>query len=359
MTKHVHMPLNGSLTTNTKVWKIMTVIFILLTTFFALCFYFKTIFLTFVLGGALILITEKIGDFFHKRTARFKSKWTRKLYRYGIILISLVLILYMIGGSLEQMAVALSEINQDGQTVGQYYLENIDPMVPPFVKQNLVSPDTIRDLEFYVLGLFSSLFQNLSALALNAILIIPLMFYMYFRKKEDITKKIFDLAPKKFHRGVKYAIGDIRTQLHEFFDAKGTESLVIGIICCIGFFMAGLKGWLILGLFAGFLNIVPYIGPVLGAIPPLVIGLLIQGPWAALYVIITIVVAQLIDNLYLIPFMISNKVKIDALLSIILILVGAQLFGALGMIFAIPVYLVYKVVLRESYEELVNIYGQK
>ena len=120
-------------------------------------------------------------------------------------------------------------------------------------------------------------------------------------------------------------------------------------------FIGGLKGWLVLGLLAGALNIVPYIGPVLGAIPPILIGIG-DAPTTAVYAIITIVIAQLIDNLYIIPFMISGMVRTDALLGIILILVGAQLFGIFGMVFAIPMYRIYKIILRDTYQGLTKVY---
>ena len=84
----------------------------------------------------------------------------------------------------------------------------------------------------------------------------------------------------------------------------------------------------------------------------------IRKKYLIIYVLITVIVAQIIDNLYLNPFMVSGKVKMDPLLSIILILVGAQLFGILGMVLAIPIYLVYKIVLRESYSELIKIYPE-
>ncbi len=150
---------------------------------------------------------------------------------------------------------------------------------------------------------------------------------------------------------------DIASETHDYLEGKIIETTVVGAICCLGFFVAGVKGWLVLGLLAGFLNIVPYIGPLIGAIPPVLITLLVDKPIAAIYVIIAVIVAQLVDNLYLNPFMISGKVKIDPLLSIVVILIGAQLFGAIGMIFAIPIYLVYKIILKEAYRELTRIYG--
>jgi len=138
-------------------------------------------------------------------------------------------------------------------------------------------------------------------------------------------------------------------QLHTFFAARVVESTVIGGLCCLGFFIAGVKGWLVLGLLAGFLNAVPYFGPFLGAIPPVIITLLVDTPLAALYVVLTVFIAQTIDMFYLQPFMISSKIRIDPLLSIILVLAGTKLFGIMGTIFILPMFLVYEVILKEAY----------
>lgn len=78
----------------------------------------------------------------------------------------------------------------------------------------------------------------------------------------------------------------------------------------------------------------------------------------ALFAVITIIISQTIDNLYLIPFMISEKVNINPLLSVILTLAASQLLGALGMVLAIPIYIIYKIIIKESYIELSNIYDK-
>ena len=164
--------------------------------------------------------------------------------------------------------------------------------------------------------------------------------------------------PKKFSRGYNKSLEGINKQLNGFFSVKMVESLIIASICSIGFLLAGIPGWLFLGLMTGLFNTIPYLGPIVGAIPPLVVGLLIS-PITALYALLTVLFAQGIDNFYIIPFMIPRKVKIDSLLSIILFIIFAQLFGVLGMILSIPVFLVYKVVLVATYDELVKIYNTR
>ncbi|MPM89963.1 hypothetical protein SDC9_137078 [bioreactor metagenome] len=84
----------------------------------------------------------------------------------------------------------------------------------------------------------------------------------------------------------------------------------------------------------------------------------IDSPLTALFAVITVIIAQTIDNLYLIPFMISEKVNINPLMSVILTLAASKLLGALGMVLAIPIYIIYKIIMKESYRELINIYGK-
>ena len=101
------------------------------------------------------------------------------------------------------------------------------------------------------------------------------------------------------------ALKSIGHELEDFFSAKMIESAIVDLICCIGFYLGGLEGWLFLGVLAGFLNIIPYIGPLLGAIPPVIVGY-IDSPMTALFAMITVIIAHVIDNLFLIPFMISE-----------------------------------------------------
>jgi len=277
---------------------------------------------------------------------------------YGMLIFWILIIMFLLSNSVEEFGNALTTIADNKQTIANAYVEKIEQYMPGLINR-IATEERITQLEIYLFGLLSDTFSKLSTIVINSLLIIPLMFYMYFKRKKKILRNIVDLVPKKFHNGFQRGIKDIGDQLHEYFTAKVVESSVVGAICCLGFFVAGVQGWLILGLLAGFLNVVPFVGPILGAIPPIVIALLLDEPIVALYVVITITIAQIIDNFYLIPFMVSNKVQIDPLLIIILILVGAQMIGILGMIFAIPIYLVYKIVLRESYSELVKIYRGK
>jgi len=351
--KNIQLPKIEELSTNPKIWIILSSIFVLLSAVFALFFYFKSIFVVFIIGMALIIFVDNLMTHFYERIKKYNlPKWKIKIYGYSMVFFWLFTIYFLVGGSINQLGVV---VNTDVKQISSEYFDMIDPYIPTVLGEKLFNAENIDQIENYIFRTFGNFLSLLTSVLINGILIIPLMFYMYFKESKVIEKNINKLLPRKFQNGAKIATNEIKQQLRDFLTAKVVESVVIGGICCLGFFIAGLKGWLFLGLLAGLLNIIPYIGPLIGAIPPILIALIDQ-PIVALYVIITVIIAQLLDNLYLIPFMISGKVKMDALLGIVLILVGAQLAGPLGMILALPIYLVYKITLRETYLELLRIY---
>tara|TARA_Y100000310_G_C20616886_1_gene781111 strand:- start:283 stop:1332 length:1050 start_codon:yes stop_codon:yes gene_type:complete len=346
-----------ALTTNPTVWKILLVMLTLITIFFGVFFFFIDIFITFVIALCLIIITEKLMNNYKRHMHKYSlSKFMSKLVAFFLILFWVSAIVFLFANSIEELASSIANSNE--ANINSFYQNKIKPLIPNAIHNRFRSDAFIENSSKYLLSLLSTALSKISKLVLNGILIIPLMFYLYFRRKEEIKSRLDALVPLKYHQAYRRAMFGIAKQLHDFFAAKVIESVIIGAICCLGFFVAGVKGWLILGILAGIFNIIPYIGPIVGAIPPILVSLLDQ-PIVAFYVIITIFIAQLIDNLYLIPFMVSSKVKVDALFSIVLILVGSQLLGVLGMLLAIPIYLVYKIILTESYKELVRIENRK
>ena len=334
-----------ALTTDKRVWKSLILIFIALTIIFSILFYFKTIFISFVVGISMIVIYEKLIQDYKKRLDKYKLLGIkRKFVGYMILTFWIFIILFFLSSSLNQLASAVVNVDRGNQTISGIYVDKLQKYIPLDSIQGVFTDDIIQKTETYILSKFTSF-----------LLIIPLLFYLYYKRRHQILKKIYTLIPKEFHISVSRAAKAMSGDINDFITAKVIQSTVVGGICCLGFFIAGVKGWLFLGILAGFLNIVPYLGPIIGAIPPLLITLLVDQPIISIYVLITVVIAQLVDNLYLVPFMISSKVKIDSFLSIILVLTGAQLLGIMGMVFAVPIYLVYKIVLKESYNELLRV----
>ncbi len=345
-----------SISTNKKVWKIMALIFLALSLLFLSLFYFKTLFITFILGGALILVIERMTNDYKERMKKYniKGKWVT-IIGYFLFFFWAFVVIFAIGASISDFGEVVEKIGARDETFSNFYQSQIEPRLPDIFEERLINEDLVRNLESWIIHYLTVIISNLSVLLFHSVLIIPLMINMYFRKRKVLEEQICNLVPEQFRDSFSNALKDVSKQLHDFFAAKAIESIAVASICCLGFYVAGLKGWLVLGILVGVMNIIPYLGPILGALPPLLLGFIDQ-PIVAVYVLITIIIAQLIDNFYLIPFMITRKVSVDPLLGIVIIFVSAQLFGLMGMVFGIPIYLVYKIVLREAYRNLINIY---
>ncbi len=342
------------LSNNPMVWKFMFIIAVLITLVFAVSYYFQDLLSILIIGTIIIMITHKIGKIF-KKSMDFLviSGSIRIIVRILFIISVLILLYYAISLQIAQISTLVQK--PSNQTFTEKIIDDFDEYIPEFFGKKIIDEQSLTKLENLFFAKLYEMISKLSYFLFVGVLIIPLMFDLYYNKRVMIFDTITESIPKKYHDGFKRGLKDIISKLNDYFEAKALESFIVGTICCIGFYIAGIKGWFFLGIIAGFLNIVPYLGPVMGAILPMIIAYF-NSFNVLMIVLITIIIAQLVDNFYLIPFMISGKVKIEPLLSLILIIIGSNIFGIFGMIFAIPIYMVYKIILRESYEELIKIY---
>ena len=348
-----------SLSTNRNVWQFLALTTILFTLFFAILFYFEDIFIVLIAGAILILIVEKVIKVFNRCMDRFPN-FNRKVV--GLILLTGagLMFLFFVGSQVQGLGALIgdfSNIQQDYASGASALFTEHESELSRLTDSGVVKPQDLQKIGNTIFSGITDLVSKVSYYFFTGLLIIPLMFGVYFKHHNKIGNYIQAYAPPKHADGISRALKCMGRELEDFFSAKMIESAIVGLICCIGFYLGGLEGWLFLGILAGFLNIIPYIGPLLGAIPPVIVGY-IDSPMTALFAVITVIIAQLIDNLYLIPFMISEKVNINPLLSVVLTLAASKLLGPLGMVLAIPIYIIYKIIVRESYRELVNIYRE-
>jgi predicted PurR-regulated permease PerM len=114
---------------------------------------------------------------------------------------------------------------------------------------------------------------------------------------------------------------------------NSTALLIIGVDYAILF-----------GIIGAILNLIPYIGGIVAISLPMMMALLTGTPMKALLVLGAYVLIQLIDNNYLVPKVVASKVKVNALISIIVVLIGGALWGVAGMFLSIPLTAICKVV---------------
>jgi len=185
------------------------------------------------------------------------------------------------------------------------------------------------------------------------ILVIP--FLLYYMLAESGSGKVAGvvskLTPRLHAERTNRSLADLNSQLASYVQGVGLVSILIGILAYIGFVIIGIEFALVLAVFVLITNIVPIIGPFIGAVPAVLVGA-IDSPLMVLKVIIVIVIVQQLDAMVVRPLVLGRKMTISPLAVILVVLLAGRLGGLLGIILAVPIFTVIKIVATQVYETL-------
>lgn len=171
-----------------------------------------------------------------------------------------------------------------------------------------------------------------------AVILVPLFTFFLIRDYKQLRNKALDLLPNKsFELGwlIYYRVAK---KLEIYIRGIIMQSGIMAIVTSIGFYLFGLDSPILLGTIAGLLNLIPYVGPLLAMIPPIIIalGAPVFDPVLIAAAIGVIIAAQLIDNIIVVPALIANAVNLHPITVIVGIIIFGNFFGFIGMIIAIP-----------------------
>lgn len=150
--------------------------------------------------------------------------------------------------------------------------------------------------------------------------------------------------PPSNHKTVAEILIETKGLIQSYLLGLLIESAIVSTMNAVGLLIIGVKYAILLGLIGGILNMIPYIGGIVAVALPMVMALATQSPVAALWVMALYVVVQFIDNQYITPYVVASKVKINAFISIIVVLIGGALWGIAGMFLSIPLVAIAKVI---------------
>jgi predicted PurR-regulated permease PerM len=165
-----------------------------------------------------------------------------------------------------------------------------------------------------------------------------------------MKKAFIHIIPNRYFEMVLNVIHKIDQQLGWYLRGQFTEASVVGILSVIALWLLDVQYFIMIGVFAGLANMIPYVGPVAGMVPAIIITIMNGGdPVKILYIVIAFSIVQLIDNIILQPMVLSKSVKLHPLIIVFVVLIGGQFFGVLGMLLAVPVAGIIKVTSSELY----------
>jgi predicted PurR-regulated permease PerM len=142
-------------------------------------------------------------------------------------------------------------------------------------------------------------------------------------------------------RGLSRAVG---SAMGGFFRGQLLVAFIVAVMSSIGLWIIGLPYWAVVGVIAGFFNLVPLIGPFVGAVPAILIALALKPPITVVWVAVVLTIVQQIDNHFISPNVMRWSVRLHPVTVMISLTVGAALAGFFGMLVAVPIVASVKVV---------------
>lgn len=172
-----------------------------------------------------------------------------------------------------------------------------------------------------------------------------LSFYI-LKDKELIIRNLKYIFPEKYREEIICFLRDIHMVVIRFIQGQILIAIIIGIIETIGLYIVGIPYAPLLGFIGGISNVIPYFGPYIGAVPAVIIALTVS-PWKAIWTALVFIIVQQIDNVFLSPRIIKGKLGLHPITTILAVLVGGRLFGFFGLVFAVPLVAMVKIIVKK------------
>lgn len=186
-------------------------------------------------------------------------------------------------------------------------------------------------------------FIKIGHVVMTAVLL-PVYMVMLLYYKPLLLVFIKSLFKYANHVAVDEVLAKTKKIIQTYVVGLFIETIIVAIMNSIGLLIIGIEYAILLGCLGAILNIIPYVGAIIAATVFMLIALLTMSPIYMLYVLILYLFVQFIDNNFLLPKIVAARVRINALVSIIVVIIGGTIWGIPGMFLAIPLIAIVKVI---------------
>ena len=182
-----------------------------------------------------------------------------------------------------------------------------------------------------------------------AVLIMPFILFYLLRDGQYLNKHITQYLPTKWREPIGTVLSDVNGQLSNYVRGQVTVAIIVALMFSVMFSIIGLSYPITLGVMAGFLNLIPYLGSFLAMIPAVILGL-IAGPIMLIKVLVVFMIEQTIEGRFVTPLIIGSSLSIHPITILFVLLTAGQMYGVLGVLLGIPIYASIKVLVKAAFE---------
>lgn len=317
---------------------------------------FEALFISFLISGVLYYFTFPVVDWMHNHKL---PRPVAILIVYLLIIGLFVLLFLAIGPILQAEFTKLAVSIPEGIREIRQLISNLEdsPIVANLLDLEALDVDNIVDniagtvsrTITQIATSIASLIDFVTGIFMTVIIVPFLLYYMLKEKGSKLIPQLIErLAPQDYTTNINNALAEMNRLLSSYFQGLGIVCLFVGVLAYIGFLILGLDYALILSIFILITNVVPFLGPFIGSIPAVIVGL-IDSPLTMVMVIVVIVIVQQLESMVISPQVMGRKLSLSPLAIILIVLVAGRLGGLLGIILAIPTFTVLKIIVNHIY----------
>lgn len=219
--------------------------------------------------------------------------------------------------------------------------------------------DLIQNLSKSTIQNLGSFFGAVATILL-AVITMPFILFYLLKDGRQLAPYFVKFLPTKMRQPSLVVLKEMNDQVSSYIRGQLTVAFAVAIMFMIGFSLIGLDYAITLGIAAGFLNLIPYLGSFLAMVPAVFLGI-VGGPILLVKVLIVFVIEQTIEGRFISPLVLGNELSIHPVTILLVLLTSGKLFGLVGVILGIPVYAAAKVIIThvfEWYKEVSNLYEE-
>jgi len=177
------------------------------------------------------------------------------------------------------------------------------------------------------------------------LVLMPIYIFMILYYQPLLLAFIHEIFISNDQVKVNEVLSDTKKIIHSYLFGLLIEAFIIAILNSTALLIIGVDYAILLGIFGAIINVIPYIGGIMGALVPMMIALVsMPSPYSSLLILASSITIQFIDNNYIVPRVVASKVKINAFVSIVVVLMGSALWGVAGMFLSLPLTAIVKVI---------------
>lgn len=328
-----------------------------------ICAIAGTVLLIYLLRGALFpfIVGTALAYMLHPIVKILERllPWSREypnVSRLASIIVVYLVALAVITGSLLiiippafEQATAFAEslplFFDNAQITVEAWNEQLTGSIPEEIRQEFV--DLLENAGVILISSFQDILRRMFSLVSSALTIViglaivPIFLFYILKDAEDLSERFVSLFPSNIHVHVRNIMIIINHVLSNYVKAQLTLAIAVGLLAYIGLMILDIRFSILLAIVAGFSELIPIVGPIIGAIPGILVTLA-TDPEKIVWVVLMYLMIQLLENSLMVPRIQSQALKVHPVVIMLALVVGSEFAGLYGLILGPPIVAVIK-----------------